>query len=175
MAFLHRRNFLGRAASDDRAAPLTTLGPKVDDMIRAFDHVEIMLDNQHRVPRIDKALQDDQKLPDILEVKARCRLIEDVEGFARLASMKLACQFDPLRFAPGKGGRRLTEAHVSKPHIEKRLQFTLDRRDVLEERKRLLDGHIQDIGDVLSPISDLKRLSIVPRAPAHLARDVDIG
>ena len=39
----------------------------------------------------------------------------------------------------------------------------------------LVDGHVQHIGDGLTPVLDLQRLAVVAVAVADLARDVDIG
>ena len=41
--------------------------------------------------------------------------------------------------------------------------------------ERLLDRHLQDLGDVLALVVDLERLAVVALALAHLARDVDVG
>ncbi len=55
-----------------------------------------------------------------------------------------------------------------------RLQLALDAGDVLEERQRILHGHVQHLGDVLPPIGDLKGLTIVALPIADLARHIDI-
>ena len=49
------------------------------------------------------------------------------------------------------------------------------RRDRLEELQRLLDGHLEDLGDVLPLVVDLERLAVVALALADLARDVHVG
>ncbi len=52
--------------------------------------------------------------------------------------------------------------------------MTLDGRDALEERQRLLDGHVEDLGDRLALVEDLERLAVVAPALADLARHVDV-
>ena len=48
-------------------------------------------------------------------------------------------------------------------------------RHGLEELQRLLDGHLQDLGDVLALVVDLERLAVVALALADLARHVHVG
>ena len=43
---------LGRPLGDDLTALLAALGPEVDDVVGLLDHVEVMLDHQHRVARV---------------------------------------------------------------------------------------------------------------------------
>ena len=40
---------------------------------------------------------------------------------------------------------------------------------------RLLDRHLEDVGDRAALVVDLERLAVVALALAHLARDVDVG
>ena len=49
------------------------------------------------------------------------------------------------------------------------------RREVLEERQRLVDGQIEHVGDRLSAIQDLECLAVVPSALALFARHVHVG
>ena len=51
----------------------------------------------------------------------------------------------------------------------------MDRGEVLEEAHRLLDRHLQHVGDGLAAIVDLQRLGVVARAVADFAVDVDVG
>ena len=48
---------LGRAGGDDAPAPLAALGAQIDDPVGALDDVEMVLDHQHRVARVDQAVQ----------------------------------------------------------------------------------------------------------------------
>ena len=45
----------------------------------------------------------------------------------------------------------------------------------LEEVQRLVDRHLQHVGDVLALVVDLQRLAVVALALADLARHVDVG
>ena len=46
---------------------------------------------------------------------------------------------------------------------------------ILEERQRLIDGQVEDVGDRLAAVLDVERLAIVAAALALLARHVDVG
>src|SRR5262249_44995662 len=50
-----------------------------------------------------------------------------------------------------------------------------DARHRLEEVQRLLDRHVQHLGDGLALVVHLQRLPVVPGAVADLARHVDVG
>jgi hypothetical protein len=55
-----------------------------------------------------------------------------------------------------------------------RLQPAADLRDVGEELERLLDRHLEHVGDRLALEADVERLAVVALAVALLARDVDV-
>ena len=46
-------------------------------MIGNLDHVQIVLDHNDRVPRIDKPVENMDQLVDIGDMKAGCRLVPD--------------------------------------------------------------------------------------------------
>ena len=56
-----------------------------------------------------------------------------------------------------------------------RLQAPADLRDLREELQRLLDRHLEHVGDRLALEAHLERLAVVALALARLARDVDVG
>src|SRR5262245_33915144 len=72
-------DLLGRSDGDHLAARLAALGAEVDDPVGLLDHVEVVLDHEHRVARVGEPLEDLEQLLDVGEVKAGSRLVEDVE------------------------------------------------------------------------------------------------
>ena len=52
-------------------------------MVGGLDDVEVVLDDDHGVAGIDQALEHAEQPPDVLEVQAGGRLVEDVERLAR--------------------------------------------------------------------------------------------
>ena len=81
--------FLRRAAGHHGAALGAGLGADVDDPVGGFDDVEVVFDDDDRVPVVDEAVEHDQQLPDVLEVEARRRLVEHVERVAGVGPSKL--------------------------------------------------------------------------------------
>ena len=88
-------------------------GPRSMIQSADFDHVEIVLDHQHRVAPIDQPVEHGQQLPDVVEVQAGGRLVEDVERLAGVDAGQFGGQLDPLGFAAGERGRRLARASDS--------------------------------------------------------------
>ena len=122
-----RGDFFRRAGGDDPAARLAAFRPQVDDPVGRLDHVEIVLDDQHRVAGVDEVVQHLQQQLDVGEVQAGGRLVEQVERPAGALLDQFAGQLDPLGLAAGERGRRLAELHVVEPHVVQRLQLVADR------------------------------------------------
>src|SRR5207248_10304700 len=132
------------------------------------------LDHHDRVPLVHQPVQDLEQQAHVFEVQARGRLVQDVEGTARVALGQLGGELDTLRLAAGQGGRRLAEVDIAQPYVVQELQVRADARLILEEIQRLRHRHIQHVGDRLSSISDLERLPAVAPPRTHLARHVDV-
>ena len=67
------------------------------------------------------------------------------------------------------------EPDVVEPDVVQRLQPAPDLRDLGEELERLLDRHLEHVGDRLALEAHLERLAVVAPAVAGLARHVDVG
>ena len=76
------RSLPGVPTPDDAPAALAALGPQIDDPIGGADHVEIVLDDEQRVPGIDEPSKRAQQFRDIVEMQAGRRLIEQEQGAA---------------------------------------------------------------------------------------------
>src|SRR3569833_4231204 len=59
--------------ANDLATPLTAIRPKVNDPVRSADEIEIVLDDQQRMPRRQQLSESLEELGDVLEVQARGR------------------------------------------------------------------------------------------------------
>ena len=68
---------------DNPSAVRPAFRPEIDDEVRALDHVEIVLDDDHRVAETDEPLQHIQQLVNVGEVQTRGGLVEDVNRSAR--------------------------------------------------------------------------------------------
>ena len=78
-----------RAGGDDLAAAGAAFGAEVDHPVGRLDHVEIVLDDEDRVARLDEAVQHFEQLADVLEVQAGRRLVEDVQRLAGAAAARV--------------------------------------------------------------------------------------
>src|SRR2546427_2727459 len=85
------------------------------------------------VPLVHQAMQHLEEQADVLEVEARRRLVEDVEGAARVALGQLGSQFDALRLAPRERRGGLAQVDVSQSYVVEQLEFRVNARLVLEE------------------------------------------
>ena len=83
-----------------------------DDVVGQFYHIEIVLDDEHRVAAVHKALQHVHQDADVLKVKTRGGLVEYVEGLAGVALRQLGGQFHALALAAREGGRRLPQLDI---------------------------------------------------------------
>src|SRR5205085_3532694 len=101
--------------------------------------------------------------------------VQDIEGATGRPLVKLRRELDPLRLSSRQRRRGLSEPYVSQTDLRERLKMACYRRDVAEELERLVDAHLQHVGDRSALVPNLEGLSVVPGSLAHLARDVDVG
>jgi hypothetical protein len=64
------RDLLRRAFSDQIAVPITALRPQIDQPVRHFDDVRVMLDDDDAVALIDEPVQHLDQLPEIASLFA---------------------------------------------------------------------------------------------------------
>ena len=102
-------------------------------MIGGFDDFQIVLDDDHRVPGVDQAVQNLQELADIVEMEARRGLVENVERSSRGPLGQFAGELDPLGLPAGEGGRLLAQFDVPHAHVFQGLQLAPDLGDRLRK------------------------------------------
>ena len=85
ITFRVSRNILGRAACNDRAALVPSLGTEVDYPVGSFYNIEIVLDDEYGIAALAKAGKNFYEFIDVICVQARCGLVEDIERLARAA------------------------------------------------------------------------------------------
>ena len=128
----------------DLTAVLASAGAEVDDPVRVRDHVEVMLDDEHRPTLVEQLLEDAHEHTHILGVQAHRRFVEDEEGVL-LRLPEFGGELEPLRLTTGQCRGRLVEGEVSEPHILQRPQPGVDLTHRGEVGERLGDGHRQQI------------------------------
>src|SRR5215475_14011426 len=101
-------------------------------------------------------------------------LIQDVKRASGRFLGQLGCQFYALRFTTGKCRCRLPQPQITEPNIQHRVQFVRNAWNISKETRRFVHRQIEHIGDVLSFVSNLQRLTIVASPVTHFALDVNI-
>ena len=175
MRFLDLDDVLRCSCGDDHAPAIASLWPQIDDPIRCLDDIEVVLDDDGRVAGLHQPMENIKELVNIRGMEPGGRFIEDIERFPCRASGEFFGQLDALRLSPRELGGRLAERDVGQSHVMQRLKSAFDARDVLEEGQGFFNGHGKDIGDRLALVVDLESVSVLARALAHFARNVDIG
>ena len=72
-------------------------------MVRYFNHVHIMLNNQYRIAPVHQFIQYIQQVLDILKMKTGGWFIQYIKCFACIFLTEFGSQFHTLCFAPAKG------------------------------------------------------------------------
>src|SRR5215472_818721 len=75
---LRARDKFGRTLRDDAPTAFAAFRTKVNDPVCLLNDVEMMLDNQDRVPEIDEALQDVQQFSHVVEMQTGGGLVQNV-------------------------------------------------------------------------------------------------
>src|SRR5262249_6012316 len=73
-------DLFGSAQTDDSPTTVTAPGSEVEDVVGSFEDIEVVLDDDDGVARIDETVQHGEQLLDVGEMEARRRLVEDVYG-----------------------------------------------------------------------------------------------
>ena len=86
-------NGFRRSCGDDLPTAGTSLRAQIDNPIRGFDHIKVVLNDDDRIASVTQSMKHLKELADVLEVKARCRLIENIE---RASSIRFESSRDSL-------------------------------------------------------------------------------
>src|SRR5687767_14452763 len=102
---------LGRKAlANDLSARVAAFRAEVDEPVRRADDVEVVLDHDNRMARIEELAECAQQLRDVVEVEAGGRLVEEEELLRRVVGLgEMAGELQALRFAAGERGYGLAE------------------------------------------------------------------
>lgn len=80
------------------------LGPKVDDVIGAFDDVHVVLDDDDRMSLGDEGVESLQEGLDVVEMESRRRLVEHEDRRLLFFLPEIVGELDALVFAAGERG-----------------------------------------------------------------------
>ena len=108
----HFRHILRRTACNDAAAAFAAFRSHVDNIVRRFDHIQIVLNHDYRITSLGKLMQNLDQFMHVRKMKARRRLVQNINRFSRAPFTQFCGKLDPLRFTAGKFRRRLAQADV---------------------------------------------------------------
>ena len=174
MALRDRRDLFRRTGRDQHAAAIAAFGPKVEHPVGGLHHIQVVLDDDNRVARIDQFVEHFQQLLYVLEVQAGGRLVEDVQCTARRAFREFLGEFHALGLAARQRGGLLADLHIAEADLVQRVELRGNRRYGGEEFRAVLDRHVEHIGNRLALEMHVQRLAVIALALAGLAGDVDI-
>ena len=96
-------------------------------MVGTFDDFHIVFDDEDAVAAFYQSIEGVQQALDVVEVQARCRLVEDEEGRLLFLLSDEVGQFYTLVLTTGERRGILTELDVSEANFFERLQARDDR------------------------------------------------
>ena len=192
---LDARDFLGRPFCNEQAAVGSRFGAEIDHMVRAFDHFEIVLDHEQRIPLLHETVEDLHEHRDVVKVQSGRRLVEDEQrgglgGRRRAACAPLgfACaavvgghqpldELQPLALAAAQSVERLAEADVAEADL---LQHAQRRSHALcamlpEKFHGLRDREFQHVMDAFSVEADFQNVRLVSPPLALRAAHKDVA
>ncbi len=79
-----------------------------------------------------------------------------------------------LSLTAGKRGGRLTQMNVAKTNVMQGLKLVLNPRNVGKKGKRLMNRHIEHVGNGFAVIENFQSLAIIALTMANLTRHVNI-
>jgi len=127
------RHLLRGACRDDSSSLFSAFRPQVDQVIARGQHVQVVFDQNPRVPLVHQLVEEEKKFPHIRVMQAGGRFVQEVKGRAGEPFGQFGGQLDPLGLAAAQGGRRLPEADVPETRLLDALQFRGDPWNIREE------------------------------------------
>ena len=146
------------AGADDLAAVYTRAGADVDNAVGGVHGLLVVLDYDHRVAEVAKALEGAEELFVVALVKSDARLVEDIQNAHQRAAY-LGREADTLAFAAAESARAARKGQVAQT-------------DALEEVKALGDLLDDFSADDTLLLAQLERLNKVDRVDNALFTEI---
>ena len=97
-------DIFGTAFGDDLPAVASAFGAYVDDVVGAFDDIEVVLHNQYGVALVHEPLQNKEQGAYVFEMQAGGRLVEDEHCRCMCLQGEELGEFHTLVLAPRECG-----------------------------------------------------------------------
>src|SRR5207245_11599935 len=114
-------NFFRGPSAHDLAATFATFRSQIDNPVRAFDHLQIVFNHDHRITRVAQLHQYLQEFLNVGEMQSGGRLIENVERAPSCLFRKLSREFYALGFSAGESRACLAKSKVTQTYIQQRV------------------------------------------------------
>src|SRR5260370_19465901 len=82
--FLAAGHLLGRALSNDAASSFTAFRTKIDNPIGLLNYVEMVLDDEHGIAKVDEAIKDVKQLFSVVKMQPTTGFAPNIKHAARL-------------------------------------------------------------------------------------------
>ena len=113
MRFGTLSDILRRTGANHTTAAAPAFGTKVNDMVGTFNHIKIVLDDDHAFPLVYQASQHLEQAGNICGVQPCGRFVQNIECFASWTLRKLSGKLNALGFPTGEGGCRLAQLDIA--------------------------------------------------------------
>src|SRR5438876_10832154 len=110
-------NFFRRPSAHDLAATFATFRSQIDNPVRAFDHLQIVFNHDHRITRVAQLYQYLQEFLNVGEMQSAGRPIDNVDPAPSCLFRKLSREFSSLRFSAGESRACLALSDVTQDYF----------------------------------------------------------
>src|SRR5690606_31335372 len=139
----------GSPFEDDLASVVASAGTEVDDPVGVGHHGLVVFDDDDRLARVDEPVEHAEEVLDVGEVETGGRLVEYVDP---AVLRHVDGQFETLALTAREGRQRLAQLQVAEADVGQPQEDLVGGRHLGltggEELDRLLDRHLEDVGDV---------------------------
>ena len=178
------------ALRHDAPAILARLWSQVDEPIASGHDIQIVLNQQQRMPRVLQLAQRPHQFGDVVKMQARGGFVQQKQlafacqtlaaGGGAFGSLgQMPCDFQALRLAPAQGGHGLPQLHIVQPHIHQGAQHALHFAVGGKAFQGLPHGQLQAVGHAQkTPLPfdlHLQHLRAVAAALAIVATQIHIA
>src|SRR5206468_6803155 len=127
-------------------------GPQVNQIVRGLDDIEVVLDDEQGVPRLEQLPERGEQLRDVVEMQARGRLVEDVEKPFTAMRRQVRRDLDPLSLSTGQRRGWLSQTEVTEADLVEHLQTPQHFWRAAEEGERFSNGEVEHLMDRSSAV-----------------------
>ena len=151
------------------SAAVSAFRSDINDVIRRFDHIQIVLDHHHRISALCQSVQNLHQFVHICKMQSCGGFVQNIDRPARTLSGKFRGKLHTLSLSAGKLRGRLSQFNIRKPHVIQRFYLSADARHILKKSKRFLHRHIQHVKNTFPFIFYIQCFPVVAFSAADLA------